>query len=86
MVGLEVRRNGQFGGTDTTQHRGFVESIARPGNRFVIGDGLVTPKTGIIVLTAVEFERDDVSVGSIVCTPSVVVDSQPADGVSRHGS
>jgi hypothetical protein len=46
----------------------------------------VAPKTGEILLAAGEPERDDVSVGTVVSTPSFVIDVDAADRLVRHGT
>ena len=85
MVCLEVLGNGQFGLADSTQDGLLVEPFSRPRHCLVVRAVLVTSKTGVITLTALEFERDDVAIGVVVSTPGFRIDVDAADGRARHG-
>ena len=79
LVAVEIGVDAEFGSTDTTQHRGFVEPVTGPPLGVVVDTGLVAPKTGIVGLTTGEPDRNHVPVSVVVGTSGVGVDTDPDD-------
>jgi hypothetical protein len=79
VITAEIRLNCEFGTTDPTENRQFIESIAGPLVGLVVDTPSMTLETGIVVATAREPNRNHISLGVVVGTPGFVVDINTND-------
>ena len=70
---------GQTFRTDATADGWLFASLAGPRFGVMSGEFLVTPIAGVVLLTAVEFECDDIAVGVIMCTAGFPIESNASD-------